>query len=82
MFIYAYIYSVYASAESEMIMMKYLMSILVITLVVGCVDDNKKTNYALVELSDLHYTIAEKKIELGNTPPVESLYYSPGVDVL
>lgn len=38
-------------------------------------------NYSIAELSDLHYTIAENNIELRYIPPMESLYYSPGVDV-
>jgi len=35
----------------------------------------------MAELSELDYTIAENKIELRYTPLMESLYYSPGVDI-
>jgi len=59
--------------------MKYFMSILVIFALTGCVGENK--NYSLANLSELNYTIVENKIELRYTPLMESLYYSPGVDV-
>lgn len=61
--------------------MKYLMTILVVFLLTGCIGDNKKMNYSIAELSELGYTITENKIELRYTPLMESLYYSPGVDI-
>jgi hypothetical protein len=57
------------------------VNILVIFLLTGCVGDNKNMNYSLAELSALNYTITENKIELRYTPLMESLYYSPGVDI-
>jgi hypothetical protein len=61
--------------------MKYVVNILVIFLLAGCVGDDESMNYSMTELSELNYTIAENNIELRYTPPMESLYYSPGVDV-
>lgn len=61
--------------------MKYFINLLVVFLLTGCVGDGENMNYSMTELSGLNYTIAENNIELRYTPPMESLYYSPGVDV-
>jgi hypothetical protein len=39
-------------------------------------------DYKITDILDISYTITDKEVELSYTPLMESLYYSPGVDLL
>jgi len=61
--------------------MKYFINLLVVCLLTGFAGADAGMNYSTTQLSGLNYTIAGNNIELRYTPLMESLYYSPGVDV-
>jgi len=48
----------------------------------GCTEGRTKMNYKTTDISDISYKITENELELNYTPMMESLYYSPGIDLL
>jgi len=47
----------------------------------GCTAD-KKMSYEASDISNISYNIDEKKLVLTYSPLLETLYYSPGIDLL
>ncbi|MGF1725672.1 hypothetical protein [Photobacterium nomapromontoriensis] len=61
--------------------MKNLVLFLLVLLVAGCVGDGEMMRYEITDITDVTYTTDGKGLTLSYTLPLETLYYSPGVDV-
>lgn len=48
----------------------------------GCTEGKTKMDYKATDISDINYKITRNEIELNYSPIMESLYYSPGVNLL
>lgn len=59
--------------------MKKMLLILCLILL-GCTSEGKEMVYSISELTNIKYTLSEDKIDLEYQAPLETLYYSPGVD--
>jgi len=46
----------------------------------GCTSEGKEMIYSVSELANIKYTLSEDRIDLEYQAPLETLYYSPGVD--
>lgn len=61
--------------------MKYIFLAIFSFLITGCVGDNKTMHYEISDITDVTYTLDGKLLTLSYILPLETLYYSPGVDI-
>ncbi|MBA6410892.1 MULTISPECIES: hypothetical protein [unclassified Pseudoalteromonas] len=59
-----------------------ILIVCIIFSISGCTEGKTKMDYKISDISDITYKITDKEVELSYTPLMESLYYSPGVDLL